>query len=184
MNIDIWKHVSSLDYSFVNAGNDFMKNIRELIRQCPSDHIFQQLFENFCLINGYIYSILLPLQQHNEQSDPLEATLFVNNLNQNYDLFATTKSLLKQHLTTYSHLPLFTTIQSAYYEFSDHVKVPFPIELNLIIENLSSRFFVNDGWKPYQRRSTNQGRRACRRFRKGEKEDRNQEREKRIKHRE
>lgn len=109
-----------VEYSFVHEINEMLIIIRELITQHPSEKVLTKLFENFCLINGYVYSIIVPLQQ---QSNEPEATLYLNNLNNIYEIFISTKSLIHGSVEKFRHLTAYSTIRSSFFQFYNNVRV-------------------------------------------------------------
>ncbi|UJR20025.1 hypothetical protein I4U23_023159 [Adineta vaga] len=111
---------SSNEYSFIHVSNDMMKNIRELINQNPSNKALNKLFENLCLIHGYVFSIIIPLQQQSSES---EAKLYLTNLNSIYGIFETTKSLLHENIDQFRYMKLFSMIRSSFFQFHNNIKI-------------------------------------------------------------
>ncbi|UJR17453.1 hypothetical protein I4U23_004348 [Adineta vaga] len=122
-SLSITQSKSSSDYSFINTSNDLMNNIRELMNQHPSDKILINLFENLCLIHGYVYSIILPLQQLSEQSNESEITLYLNNLNNIYEIFQSTKLLLHDNIVSFCQTKLFPITRSLFFQFHNNIKI-------------------------------------------------------------
>ncbi|CAF0982176.1 unnamed protein product [Adineta ricciae] len=108
------------EYSFVHAINEMLKIIRELIAQNSSEKVLTKLFENLCLINGYVFSIIVPLQQ---QSNETEATLYLNNLNNIYDIFVSTNSLIHGSIEKFRHLKAYVTLRTSFFQFYNNVRI-------------------------------------------------------------
>ncbi|UJR17946.1 hypothetical protein I4U23_004845 [Adineta vaga] len=123
--IQITQSESSSEYSFIDHSNDIMKNMRELINQSPSNKILIELFDKICLIHGYVFSIVVPLenQRHNEQLNESEVSLYLSKLKKIYTIFLKTQSLLYRNIAKFSHMPLFSTIQSAFSQFYTNIKL-------------------------------------------------------------
>ena len=131
------------EYSFVHASNELMKDARELIHQHPNDKVLAQLFENICLLHGYVFSIILPLQQQklDDLASESEGKLHLNNLNNVYDIFQTTKSLLQRNVDHFRHLQLLSTIRSSFSQFHNNVEVNGSI--SLLGESMPLGFFAD-----------------------------------------
>ena len=130
-----------------------MKNIRELINANPSNKTLAQLFEYLCLIHGHVFSIILPLQQLNEQSNESERLLYLHNLNNVYGIFESTKALLHRNHNRFRHTQLFSVIQMAFLEFHSQVQVQSSQALGFVWSRCSidCRCYVIDGQRLRQR---------------------------------
>lgn len=114
---------SSIGYSFANASLDLTKNMRELISQNPSNRILTQLFEKLWSIHGHVLSIIVPLQQLNENSNGSERLLYLRNLNNVHDLLESTKIQLNRNHDRFCQMKIFPLVEAAFLEFYDHVQI-------------------------------------------------------------
>lgn len=123
MNDNHFIRLFSLGYSFTNASLDLTKNMRELISQNPSNRILTQLFEKLWSIHGHVLSIIVPLQQLNENSNGSERLLYLRNLNNVHDLLESTKIQLNRNHDRFCQMKIFPLVEAAFLEFYDHVQV-------------------------------------------------------------
>jgi hypothetical protein len=95
-----------------------------LINQNGFDEILIQLFEYVCVIHGSVTAIIDPIQQQNQQSiNRFEATLYLNSLNNIYDICESIKILLHLNKNSFDHIQVFSTIRTSFLQFYNNVQV-------------------------------------------------------------
>ncbi|CAF1059642.1 unnamed protein product [Adineta ricciae] len=114
----------AIEYSFINEINRLKRYVRELMNENGIDNVLLQLFENFCTIYGYVFSILLPLQQQqNDPTNAMEITVYLNNLEKIYEIFESTKTLLHRNMSNYRRNRTYSTVRSTFFQFYNNVQI-------------------------------------------------------------
>ncbi|UJR07680.1 hypothetical protein I4U23_011966 [Adineta vaga] len=84
------------DYSFEHSINDLMTNIRQLVSQDHSNQILIQLYENIFVIYGYVFGIIIPLQQSHQNTNNFRHLQLFSSVFNSFCLFYDNLQLLKQ----------------------------------------------------------------------------------------
>ncbi len=128
--IDLDDSVLYLDYSFKMSSNELMENVRQLIDQNNFHQTLIQIFEDICIIHGYVSSTIESLVQQIQQSDEYfrsinqsEITLYSNSLNNVYDICQLTETLLNTNKNKFNHIRLFSMVTNLFSQFYEHLKV-------------------------------------------------------------
>lgn len=115
--------------------------MRTLISQIGFDEISIQLFEYICIINGYICSIIYPLQQNLQHSNTSvqlinqsEMRLYSDSLNDVSKTFQSVETLIKLNQRKFHHIEQFSMIATSFAEFHSNLKVFRCFKLNDSIE--------------------------------------------------
>ncbi|CAF1530528.1 unnamed protein product [Rotaria magnacalcarata] len=117
-------------YSFKKSSNDLVNNMHTLIGQIGFDEISIQLFEYICIINGYVCSIIDPLQQnlqHFNTSVKLvnqsEMKLYSDSLNDVSQTFQSVETLINLNKTKFHHIEQFSMVVTSFAEFHYNLKI-------------------------------------------------------------
>ncbi|CAF1101864.1 unnamed protein product [Adineta ricciae] len=111
----------SIEYSFNDSINELMQKARQLVDQDCSNRIHQQIYEKICVIYGYVFGIIIPLQQSFQRSDQLSTHL--NQLNNICQTFESTKSLFHENRDNFYQLPLFVTVFNSFSQLYNNVQM-------------------------------------------------------------
>ncbi|CAF3253926.1 unnamed protein product [Rotaria sp. Silwood2] len=117
-------------YSFEKFNNDLVNNSRTFISQHSFDPILIQLFENICIIDGYVRSSIHPLNQQIEHliqnlqlHNQSEIELYSTNLIEIYTICRSVKTLIKLNKKKFNHIEQFSIIINLFSEFYKNLKV-------------------------------------------------------------
>ncbi|CAF2910595.1 unnamed protein product [Rotaria sp. Silwood2] len=117
-------------YSFEKFSNDLVNNIRIFISQYGLDEISTQLFEYICIIQGYVCSVIHPLNQQLEHfiqnfqlHNQLEIELYSNILNKVCDICHLLEELIESNKRKFDYIEQFSIIVNLFYEFHENLKV-------------------------------------------------------------
>ena len=121
---------SDINYSFKETMNELMKNVHEFLSLIGIDEILRQLFENICVINGYVYLTINQLNEKVQHSnnylqslDHQEIQLFMKSLINTCDISQSTMTLIQLNKEKFEHIPIFTTITHLFVKVYDNLKV-------------------------------------------------------------
>ncbi|CAF3349214.1 unnamed protein product [Rotaria socialis] len=121
---------TSSAYSFKKLSNDLVNNMRTLIGQINFDEILIQLFEYICIINGYVCSIIYPLQQNLQRFNTSvklvnqsEMKLYSDSLNDVSKIFQSVETLINLNKTKFHHIEQFSMIVTSFAEFHYNLKI-------------------------------------------------------------
>ncbi|CAF3182032.1 unnamed protein product, partial [Rotaria sp. Silwood2] len=116
-------------YSFEKFNNDLVNNSRTFISQHSFDPILIQLFENICIIDGYVRSSIHPLNQQIEHliqnlqlHNQSEIELYSTNLIEIYTICRSVKTLIKLNKKKFNHIEQFSIIINLFSEFYKNLK--------------------------------------------------------------
>ncbi|CAF2916468.1 unnamed protein product, partial [Rotaria sp. Silwood2] len=119
-----------LVYSFEKFNNDLVNNSRTFISQHGFDPILIQLFENICIIDGYVRSSIHPLNQQIEHliqnlqlHNQSEIELYSTNLIEIYTICRSVKTLIKLNKKKFNHIEQFSIIINLFSEFYKNLKI-------------------------------------------------------------
>ncbi|CAF4759046.1 unnamed protein product, partial [Rotaria sp. Silwood2] len=117
-------------YSFEKFNNDLVNNSRTFISQHGFDPILIQLFENICIIDGYVRSIIHPLNQQIEHliqnlqlHNQSEIEFYSKNLIEIYTICRSVKTLIKLNKKNFNHIEQFLIIINSFSKFYKNLKV-------------------------------------------------------------
>ncbi|CAF2970016.1 unnamed protein product [Rotaria sp. Silwood2] len=117
-------------YSFEKSTNDLVNNIRIFINQYGFDQILIELFEYICIIQGYVRSLIHPLNQKIQNftqnfqlHNPSEIKLYSQNLNQVSNICHSVEKLIESNKTKLDHLQQFSMIANLFSEFYKNLKI-------------------------------------------------------------
>jgi hypothetical protein len=111
-----------IDYSFKKSTRDFIDYIRDLVNRYPGDKLLVQLFEESCIMHGYVCSIIDPLQQ-NLYLQSRNSSQVLNSLNDIQTICESIEISLDLSKEKLNHFEHFSIINDLFVRFHQNFKV-------------------------------------------------------------
>lgn len=118
--------ISPLFFSYVeNCMADLMSSARELLKDARSSPACTEVYEQICIIHGYVLGMILPLVRHCERPDPLHLARDLANFDKIDQVFKSTRALLQRNATNVRRVPLLSTIRNSLGQLVEMIQVRF-----------------------------------------------------------